>query len=67
MLTRLHTHSHSLSSCIGQRFALMEEQTIISMIFNRYHLEVLPDQHIEVMPTVVSRSLNGIKVYVHRR
>lgn len=54
-------------NCIGQRFAMMEEQTVVSMIMKRYRLEVVPGQHIEVMPTLVSRSLHGIKAFVHKR
>ena len=62
------THEVNVSnSCVGQRFALNEEQTVVSMILNRYHLDILPDQKIEVMPTLVSRSLNGIKAYVTKR
>ncbi|MEB3215909.1 MAG: cytochrome P450 [Nostocales cyanobacterium 94392] len=50
--------------CIGQNFALMEATIIIALISQRFKLELLPNQQIEIDPTFTLRPKNGIKVKV---
>lgn len=53
--------------CIGQNFALMEATIIIALISQRFKLELLPNQQIEIDPTFTLRPKNGIKVKVWLR
>ena len=53
--------------CIGQNFALMEATIIIALISQRFRLELLPNQNIEIDPTFTLRPKNGIKVKVWKR
>lgn len=53
--------------CIGQNFALMEATIIIALISQRFKLELLPNQSIEIDPTFTLRPKNGIKVKVWKR
>ena len=53
--------------CIGNNFAMMEMQLILSMFSKRYRFEVLSDQNITVQPLITLRPRNGIKVKVHKR
>ncbi len=53
--------------CIGQNFALMEATIIIALIGQRFKLELLPNQNIEIDPTFTLRPKNGIKVKVWKR
>ena len=53
--------------CIGQNFALMEATIIIALISQRFKLELLPNQNIEIDPTFTLRPKNGIKVKVWKR
>ena len=53
--------------CIGNNFAMMEMQLILSMFSKRYRFEVLNDQSIDVQPLITLRPRNGIKVKVHKR
>jgi cytochrome P450 len=53
--------------CIGNNFAMMEMQLILSMFAKRYRFEVVKDQKIEVQPLITLRPRNGIKVKIHKR
>ena len=53
--------------CIGNNFAMMEMQLILSMFSKRYRFEVIKDQEIDVQPLITLRPKNGIKVRVHKR
>ena len=53
--------------CIGNNFAMMEMQLILSMFVKRYRFEVLKDQKIELQPLITLRPKNGIKVRIHKR
>ncbi|MGB1647454.1 MAG: cytochrome P450, partial [Crocinitomicaceae bacterium] len=53
--------------CIGNNFAMMEMQLILSMFVKRYRFEVVKDQKIEVQPLITLRPRNGIKVKIHKR
>ncbi|NJL80445.1 MAG: cytochrome P450 [Richelia sp. RM2_1_2] len=53
--------------CIGKSFALMEATIIIALISQRFKLELLPNQNIEIDPTFTLRPKNGIKVKLWKR
>jgi cytochrome P450 len=52
--------------CIGKSFALMEATIILAAIFQRFRLELVPQQ-IELDPTFTLRPKNGVKVKVWKR
>ncbi|RUT10177.1 hypothetical protein DSM106972_006720 [Dulcicalothrix desertica PCC 7102] len=52
--------------CIGKSFALMEATIILASIFQRFRLELVPQQ-IELDPTFTLRPKNGVKVKVWKR
>ena len=53
--------------CIGNNFALMEMQLILSMFVNRFRFEVVPEHKVEANPMITLRPRYGIKMKVHRR
>jgi cytochrome P450 len=53
--------------CIGKSFALMEATIIIALISQRFRLELVPNQTIEIDPTFTLRPKYGIKVKLWRR
>ncbi|MGQ0503963.1 MAG: cytochrome P450, partial [Myxococcaceae bacterium] len=53
--------------CIGNEFALMEAQLILSAIVQRYWLRLVPGQKIELEPTITLRPRDGIRVTTHQR
>ena len=53
--------------CIGNNFALMEMQFVLTMLHRRYQFELLPDQKIEINPLITLRPRYGIKVKVKKR
>jgi cytochrome P450 len=53
--------------CIGKSFALMEAKIIIALISQRFRLELVPNQTIEIDPTFTLRPKYGIKVKLWRR
>lgn len=53
--------------CIGNNFALMEMQFVLSMLVRRYSFELLPHQQIALNPLVTLRPKYGIKVRVKKR
>lgn len=53
--------------CIGKNFALMESVTILAAIVQRFHIELLPNQPIEIDPRFTLRPKYGIKVTVQKR
>jgi len=53
--------------CIGNNFALMEMQLILSMFFKKFKFELIPDQEIDVKPMVTLRPKNEILFKVTNR
>ena len=53
--------------CIGKSFALMGATIIIALICQRFRLELVPNQTIEIDPTFTLRPKYGIKVKLWRR
>jgi cytochrome P450 len=53
--------------CIGKNFALMESTTILAAIAQRFQIELVPNQSIEVDPRFTLRPKYGVKVTVRKR
>ncbi len=54
--------------CIGNHFATMEATLLLVTIMQRYHLELLPEQRLEVAPSVTLRPKGpGLKMRVRPR
>lgn len=54
--------------CIGNHFAMMEATLLLAMIVQRYHVELLPRQRLEVYPSVTLRPRGpGLLVRVRSR
>ena len=49
-------------NCIGQNFALNGEKIAIASIVYRFHLSVVKDHTVEIVPKIVLRTKNDIKV-----
>jgi cytochrome P450 len=54
-------------TCIGKNYALMEAATILAGIAQRFHIELVPQQTIEIDPRFTLRPKYGIKVTVRKR
>ncbi|MBW4508505.1 MAG: cytochrome P450 [Scytonematopsis contorta HA4267-MV1] len=53
--------------CIGKNFALMEATIIIALMSQRFKLELVPNQQIEIDPTFTLRPKYGIKVKIWKK
>lgn len=53
--------------CIGNHFAMMEAVLIMAMVVQRYHLELLPGERLELVPSVTLRAKRGMRMRVSRR
>lgn len=53
--------------CIGKSFALMESTIILAAIAQRFHIELVPHQPIEIDPRFTLRPKYGVKVTVRKR
>ena len=49
-------------NCIGQNFAINEERVAVASIVNRYRLSVVEGHVVEMLPTIVLRAKNDIKL-----
>ena len=49
-------------NCIGQNFAINEEKLVVASLVNRYRLSVVQDHVVELLPTVILRTKNDIKL-----
>lgn len=55
-------------TCIGSHFAMMEAILMLAVIVQRFHLELLPEQTLELKPSVTLRPKGeGLSVRVHKR
>ncbi|HEY9641571.1 MAG TPA: cytochrome P450 [Coleofasciculaceae cyanobacterium] len=52
--------------CIGKSFALMEAVLILAAIAQTFHLELIPDQTIELQPSITLRPKHGIQVVLKK-
>ena len=53
--------------CVGENFARMEAPLLLATIAQRYKLRVLPDQRIELEPSITLRPKYGLKVQLEAR
>lgn len=53
--------------CIGNNFALMEATFILAMIMQRYRLELVEGQSVEMQPVVTLRPKDGIYMKIYPR
>jgi len=53
--------------CIGNHFAMMEAILLLAIVLQRYHLELLPNQRLELAPSITLRPKKGIRAVVKRR
>ena len=55
-------------NCLGQRFALLEEKTIISTIIRNFKIKSTQKrEEIKLLQEIVLRSFNGINLQLERR
>ncbi|MFO0709128.1 MAG: cytochrome P450 [Sandaracinus sp.] len=52
--------------CIGAGFAMHEGILVLAQIARRFHVSLVPGQHIEPEPVVTLRPKNGVKVSLER-
>lgn len=52
--------------CIGKSFALMEAVLILATIAQNFHLELIPQQTIELQPSITLRPKHGIQVVLKK-
>ena len=53
--------------CIGNQFAMMEAELILATILQRYHLSLVPGQHIKPKPLVTLRPEPDILMQISHR
>src|SRR5271157_5811871 len=53
--------------CIGNHFAMMKGILVLVTIAQRYRLSILPDQTLELLPSITLRPRSGLRVRLHRR
>ena len=53
--------------CIGDRFAMLEARLLLATIYQHYHLELVSDRTLEVIPTVTSRPKEDVVMVAHER
>ncbi|MFC6825023.1 cytochrome P450 [Halopelagius fulvigenes] len=53
--------------CIGDRFAMLEARLLLATIYQNYHLELVSDRNLEVIPTVTSRPKEEVVMVAHER
>ena len=50
--------------CIGNHFALMEATLVMASIMQRFHVELLPGQRLELKPSVTLRQKRALKILI---
>ena len=53
--------------CIGNHFAMMEAILILAIVMQRHHFELLPDQPLDLAPSVTLRPAKGVRAVVKHR
>ncbi|HEY6232916.1 MAG TPA: cytochrome P450 [Pyrinomonadaceae bacterium] len=53
--------------CIGSYFAMMEVVMLLATIGRKFHLTLVPDHAVSLMPAMSLRPADGIKVSIERR
>ena len=55
-------------NCIGQKFALMEEKTVLSKIIRSFEIESVDSiEQVKPVIEIITRPKNGIRVKLHQR
>uniref|UniRef100_A0A1I7UXX3 Cytochrome P450 n=2 Tax=Caenorhabditis tropicalis TaxID=1561998 RepID=A0A1I7UXX3_9PELO len=55
-------------NCIGQKFAILEEKTVLSTFFRKYEVESLQtEENLRPIPELILRPYNGIRIKIKRR
>jgi len=49
-------------NCIGQNFAMNEERVVVASIVHRFRLSLVEEHRVEIVPKVVLRTKDDIKV-----
>lgn len=50
--------------CIGNQFALMEMQALLTVLLHRFFLKPLPDLHVSTQPLITLRPRQAIQIYL---
>ncbi|RQG96472.1 cytochrome P450 [Natrarchaeobius chitinivorans] len=53
--------------CIGDRFAMLEARLILAMVYQRYHLELVPGTDLDLRATITARPKHEIPMTVYER
>ncbi|MBS1913709.1 MAG: cytochrome P450 [Bacteroidetes bacterium] len=53
--------------CIGDTFAMMEARLIVAAVHQRFRLRLLPDQRIDLWPSITLRPRHGVRMQLLRR
>lgn len=53
--------------CIGNRFAMFEARLSVAIIYQNYHLKLVPDCNFEVISTETSRPKEEVVMVAHER
>ncbi|CAI2353480.1 unnamed protein product [Caenorhabditis sp. 36 PRJEB53466] len=55
-------------NCIGQKFAILEEKTVLSWFFRKYQVESLQtERNLRPVPELILRPFDGIRIKIKRR
>ena len=53
--------------CVGDRFAMLEAQLVVATVLQRYHVEAVPGEGLELAPSITLRPEDGLRLRVRRR
>ncbi|NET34198.1 MAG: cytochrome P450 [Cyanothece sp. SIO1E1] len=53
--------------CIGKAFAMMEATLMLAMVVQKFHLALVPDPPIELLPSITLRPRQGLKMRLNAR
>ena len=53
--------------CIGDTFATVEAQLILTTVLQRVHLSLVPGQNLDPEPVITLRPRGGVHVVAHKR
>ncbi|CAB3396826.1 unnamed protein product [Caenorhabditis bovis] len=55
-------------NCIGQKFAILEEKTVLSWFFRKFEVQSLDtEENLRPLPELILRPSNGIRIKIKRR
>lgn len=55
-------------NCIGQKFALMEEKTVLSWFFRKYRVDAeMPWKDNTPCPEIITKPLHGTPIKIYKR